>query len=618
MPPLLLVLGVWRLYLEGYRKRLPNRWLVTALGVLGAAAVLAGAVGPADPDAVLALLVLLAGVKLLETRTARDRVTGVLVGYFVVLANFLYRDTPAMAAYMGAVVLLLTSTLIDTADDRGSRPLRLNLLLAAKMLAQAVPLAVALFLLFPRIAVPLWGAPRDSGAGQTGLSDTMAPGSISRLSLSQDLAFRASFGGSRGPQPLYWRGPVFEATDGATWSVDRSRNESLPPSGALAGGIEQTITLEPGSGRWLLGLDTPVTSPRQAELTETLSLRALRPVVERLRYGLVSLPPPRPGVLADGLRARDLQLPVRVSPRVRALAEGFLGGARTDAEVVDRALQHIRRGLFSYTLEPPLATADPVDQFLFETRRGFCEHYAGAFTLLMRLAAIPSRVVTGYLGGEWNPVGRYWIVRQADAHAWSEVWLEGRGWVRVDPTAWVAPERVERRIAPGAVGAGGFLPLGVGRFGLWLRLAWDSVDNGWNQWVLGYGAERQLALLTRVGFEDVTWEWLTIALAAVFGILVALTALQVGRGHSVRPDPVLALYRRYCLKLARRSLPRLPSEGPRAYCQRVCRIRPDLAVQVQTITEDYEALRYAPPPLEPATGRETLRALRAAVRRFRP
>lgn len=617
LPPVLVVLAGWRLALEARRRPLPSRWFVVALAAAGSAAALASGVWSRGPRAVLAVFVVLLGVKLLETRTARDRAMGVLLGYFAVLTTFFHRDGLGVAALMALAVWVLTAALVEVADERGARPLHRNLVLAAQLLAQSAPLALALFLLFPRLGVPLWGAPKDARVGRSGLSDEMAPGSIGRVVLSEEVAFRVSFDqGSRAPGLLYWRGPVFDATDGTTWRAAGGRPVRDAASAPRGAELVQRITLEPGAGRWLPALDTPVAAPANGRLTDTLSLLSARPVEDRTRYRAVSAMPPFPSPLSDDLRARALQLPPRVSPRVRALARSLGEGTRGGGELVARILRHLRTEAFFYTLEPPVLVDDPVDRFLFETRRGFCEHYAGAFTLLARVAGVPARVVTGYLGGEWNPVGEYWIVRQSDAHAWSEVWLEGQGWVRVDPTSSVAPERVERRSDAGGPGPARFLPLAGKTAGRWLLLAWDSVDNGWNQWVLGYGTERQLGLLTRLGFSDVTWQRLTWALAAAVALFVAGTTVRVTLRLGAPSEPAVVLYRRYCRTLGRRGVPRLPHEGPRTYARRVAAARPAWAQGAQRVTEAYEALRYGPPPADRAAARKALGELREAVRRM--
>jgi hypothetical protein len=266
---------------------------------------------------------------------------------------------------------------------------------------------------------------------------------------------------------------------------------------------------------------------------------------------------------------------------------------------VRRALELFRNEAFFYSLTPPLLGANPVDEFLFDTRRGFCEHYAGSFVFMMRAAGVPARVVTGYQGGESNPFGNYLIVRQSDAHAWAEVWLENRGWVRVDPTAAVAPRRIESGLAA-ALPAGEPLPLLARVNSAWLmqlRMSWDTLNNDWNQWVLGYGQERQYDLLSRLGFEMVSWKELALGLAAGVGsLLLAFSGFMLWRRAPVGADPVAVIYQRFCHKMARAGIVRKPSEGPADFARRAAKLRPNLASSTALISELYIALRYAPRP----------------------
>jgi transglutaminase-like putative cysteine protease len=625
------LLGAWRIRLELRGGRDPPRWLIFGLTVLGALGVALSAPRPLGRDAALLLLVLLGGLKLLELRQARDRVLLVFLSWFLVLANLLYDPSPAAAAHMGATVLLSAGALVCLSDARGNLGWRGGLGVAGRLLAHALPLALVVFLLFPRIPGRLWSLPADVNRGLSGFSETMSPGSVTDIALSDAVAFRADF---RGPLPpssqRYWRGLVLQDTDGVRWTAGRSPPEvpaEIPETGA--GAQEHEVTLEPHGKRWLFALDRPVSAPEGARLTQGGELRAAAPVVNRRRYAVRSIPGGSGGSAEPSDLTAALALPA-VSDRVRALARewaqaaGAPSGRPDGEEVVRQALDFFRREPFVYTLSPPLLGRDPIDAFLFEARAGFCEHFAAAFTLLLRAAGVPARVVAGYLGGEENPLGGYLLVLQADAHAWSEVWIEGRGWVRVDPTTAVAPERIERPIL--RMRGAGALPV---RFALpaegplaaglrWTRAAWDALGHGWNRWVLGYDYFRQRDLMERLGYRGATWRGLSIALAAAGGVFLAGLALALARrGAGALEPPEVRAYRRFCLRLDRAGVPRKPHEGPLDLAARIARERADLAHAAGAVLEPYEKLRYAT-RLPPGARQEELRRLLAAVRAFRP
>lgn len=623
LPPwlsaLVVALGAWRYAAARYRLRLPSTGLRILLTVLVLTAVHARYGTLLGRDAGAALLVAMAGLKLLELRENRDVYVAVFLGYFLVVVQFLHSQAPFIALYMLVVVVLLTAMLIDL-NRREVPPPGETLRLAGGMVLYALPLMLIAFILFPRISGPLWGLPDDAYSGLSGLSGEMAPGEISRLSLSDAVAFRVAFEGAiPAPHQRYWRGPVFAQTDGNRW---RGNDEfaATPPSFISQGPpLAYTVTLEAHNRPWLFALDLPAAVPPGARVTEAFELNAAQAVRERRRYRLTSYPDYQALGLSERERRRTLQLPAGGNPRARALAAEWRARATGAEDVVQAALRLFRGENFVYTLSPPRIDGDIVDGFLFETRRGFCEHYAGSFAFLMRAAGVPARVVTGYQGGEFNELGDYLIVRQRDAHAWAEVWLEGRGWVRIDPTAAVAPERIERGIVPGLQREGAAVRFASAQ-GEWLaslwdggRHAWDALNNRWNQWVLAYGPERQTDLLSWLSFGGWSWQSVAAALLALAGTLIALLVMQGLKTRARAIDRVQAIYQRYCAKLARRGLARAAAEGPADYARRVRRARPDLATEVDAISDLYIALRYthAPP-------HDRLAALQHAVRAFRP
>jgi len=608
----------WRVAAALGRARPPGRALRFALSVAVVAGVGATFGTVLGRNAGVALLVALAGMKVLETRTLRDAFVLLFLGYFLVVTNFLYSQSIPTGLYMLVVVLVLTGALsaINGTGERVHPALRLRH--AGVLLVQAVPLMLALFVLFPRVSGPLWGLPEDAHSAVSGLGDTMSPGRISQLGLSDEVAFRVDFAG-RPPPPsrLYWRGPVLTHTDGETWSAAETETGAGAPVDAPPGRpVEYAVTLEPHQERWLFALELPVTVPPGARMSADARLLAAKPVRERVRYELRSDPTLRPQ-RAEPPALRDaLRLPDGRHPRARDLARRWRRetGA-VDRALVDRALAYFGEEAFYYTLRPPLLSGDTVDEFLFGTRRGFCEHYAAAFAVLMRAGGVPARVVTGYQGGEMNPLGDYLIVRQRDAHAWVEVWLEGQGWLRVDPTAAVSPDRIEIGIdaaIPPRLGVAGIqLPQSDAVRGLWRRLrhTWDSINNAWNLWVLGYGPDRQQRFLDRLGLDAEDWRELALVLSACVAALLAVVGLWVLRPRR-EEDRVLRDWQRFCAKLAARGVRRRPGEGPVDFCARAVRARPRAAREVRRITELYVRLRYGDGDADP-------RELRRAVAGFR-
>ncbi len=572
------------------------KWLLILIAVSASAGILLQYRTLFGRDAGVALLVVMLALKLLETRTQRD---GMLLGFlccFLLVTNFLHSQTIPTAAYMLGCAWLLIACLINmqyTGPWPGWRP---SVRRAGILIVQGVPLMLVLFLLFPRIQGPLWGLPQDAYAGLSGLSDNMSPGSLNSLILSDAIAFRASFNGNiPEPKDLYWRGPVLWDYDGRTWTAPRivQSTNDLPD---IKPQIEYTVTLEPHNKRWLFALEFPGMKPPRSIATLDMQLLSFTPVRSRVRYEMVSSIGVAYGADDDqSMLSRNLRLPPETNPRTSAYADELRKKFPDDRNLVGEVLARFRNENFVYTLSPPLLGEHPVDEFLFETRRGFCEHYASAFTVLMRAAGIPARVVTGYLGGEINPVGEYILVRQADAHAWVEVWLKNTGWVRVDPTAAVSPARVERGIAS-ALPRSDVLPMFVrGDFALLqrMRLTLDSVTYTWNQWVLGYTPDRQRRFLSYIGFSEATWQTLAFILMVCAGVAILIGAgfaLRDLRG--VREDAVKKIYDKFCRKLTRHGLQRDVAEGPLDFARRAGQRLPDFAAAIQEITALYIALRY--------------------------
>lgn len=607
---------VWRVYLARAQLRLPHRFFLMLVVTTVTAGVYLHYGTIFGRDAGVALLVVMLALKLLEMRTSRDAMLLIFLSYFLVITNFLYSQTIPTALYMLACLWFITAGMIGINYANPPRGVKHQLRTSGVLLAQSVPLMLVLFVLFPRVQGPLWGMPADMQRGSTGLSDTMAPGSLSNLTLSEAVAFRASFSS---PTPelrrLYWRGPVLWDYDGRTWRAP-PLVYTRPTYDTFYDPVMYTVTVEPHGKAWLFALDLPGLLPPRSVTTSDFQIISLRPVTTRTRYEMTSFLDYRYGVGEDkDTLERALQLPVGFNPRTLALAQELKRKHGSDRAVMDAVFRMFNRDGFSYTLSPPLLGRHSIDEFLFETRSGFCEHYSSAFAVVMRAAGIPARVVTGYLGGEPNPIGNYLIVRQADAHAWAEVWLPGDGWVRVDPTAAVSPARIEQGIS--AMGAGNTLPLFMRSDYPLLRqfrLTWDSMANSWNQWVLGYTPERQFALLTRVGLDDATWRTLAALMLGTAGVIVSILAVITLRRLRVRVrDPVKLAYIAFCDKLRVRGLARHNAEGPLSYAERVIEARPDLETVVRSFMRLYVSLRYGDAAVTDELGR-----LRRMEKEFKP
>jgi transglutaminase-like putative cysteine protease len=586
--------------------------LVIALLVL--AGILAEFRTIIGPQGGVALLVGMSAMKLLETGTPRDRGLMILIGYFLVLAPLIHDQSLPLGLYLIGVTTLLTGALIANQPSAIALS-RARLRLAALMLAQALPIAMLLFILFPRIPAPFGGLAQAESA-RTGLSDSMMPGSVSELIQTDTIAFRAEFEGpTPTPAEMYWRGPVLWDYDGRVWRMPKHLPPSLLRSEGEGRLLSYAITLEPHRQRWLFTLGLPHGGPDlPSVMTPDMYWLALDPIKERVRYRHAGYLDYRMSLILDQqAQGIALALPEGFNPRTRDLARGWLDQGLSGRDLVDRALAFFRDEAFYYTLRPPRLGVDAVDDFLFVTRRGFCEHYASAFVVLMRAAGMPARVVTGYQGGEFNPLGRYWVIRQRDAHAWAEVWLPGQGWIRIDPTAAVAPQRVEH-------GIGAALPSLEQPALAWdnallrpIGHVWDMAQQQWNRWVIGYDHTRQRALLERLHPALATLAGMLWAILALLGLLLgALFWSLLPRGRRARLDPYVRVYRTYLTRLRRAGIATPDTEGPTALAERVARLRPDLATSAREIAQLYSDERYG--HIQP----DGLARLRARIKRFKP
>ena len=605
----------WRAVVTFRGTRMPPSMLLLPLALLAMSGIYLTYKTLLGREAGVAMAVMLVAFKMLEMHARRDLFVVIFLCFFLLLTNFFYSQSIAMGVMMvAAIIALLTAQM--TFQYSGAMPsLGRRLALGAKMLGLAAPLALALFFLFPRIQGPLWGMPGDATAGKTGLSNSMSPGNMSNLAQSEEIAFRARFTGAAPRQnQLYWRALVLGDFDGRTWSQERRRSSGESTSLALNGpALAYQVTLEPHGQRWLFALDMPGAVPQmeppeqQAYFTPNAELRAGQRIDKRLRYSAVSHLAYR---LDAGVNLpeseRYLALPRGFNPR--AMQAGLdLQRVSDPAQRVNTVLQQFRNDGFVYTLKPPLLGPNTVDDFLYGSKAGFCEHYASAFVFLMRAADVPARVVTGYQGGETNPVDGFMAVRQSDAHAWAEVWIRSVGWVRIDPTAAVAPERVERSMAralapeerSGMAALAGLINLDLEGDSLLakVRFRLSAVNNGWNQWVLNYDPQRRESLVDML-LAALGNRRNLLALAAIGMLLYVARVLQLRR----QSDPVDALYSALGQKLAGLGLARAADEGPNAWAQRIAAssLAQDKKDALQRFLQLYSIHKYAARPLDPA------------------
>ncbi len=556
----------------------------------------------------LSVFIILMALKILEAHTAREFRRMLMFGWIVCLSGFFSSQDLTVALCEFAAFALLLTALIQF--HRGSSRVALwpPLRMAGKLLIQALPLAAILFLLFPRTSGVFRFRVPFSNTTSSGFSDRLSPGSIASIASSTDVAFRAEFPDGAAPSlgSMYWRGAVLWQGNGLEWQGGAPAAVSGATQLPAGERIRQRITIEPHGERWMFALDRPFEAPAGAVLAPGNCLRGERELGSSRRYEVTSYREIHEGELRGDERKASLQLPAVVSPAVRELVQSWTSENEDPRAVVKAALQFFRRGGFRYSLSPGEYKENALDEFLFHRRSGFCEHYAGSLATLLRLAGIPTRVVVGYLGGEFNDIGRYFLVRQADAHAWCEVWLPDRGWERVDPTSVVAPERVSlgfnsflaMQAASGEPGAatGQVAALGSStqrQFLHDIRLAWDSAKYAWDTRVLSFDAEAQQSFFTEIRMDDVAPLLIVVRTLLILAGVIAIYAAWMRLRSRRRPDPVKALYERFCRKIARLGPERISTEGPADFAARAALLLPNESEQIRQISSDYIALRYS-------------------------
>ncbi|MFP4334119.1 MAG: DUF3488 and DUF4129 domain-containing transglutaminase family protein [Wenzhouxiangella sp.] len=546
-----------------------------------------------------ALLCVMLAAKMMEMFSMRDLRLVASVSFFLIATQFLFSERLVYLVYLVIGSLVATVALVRIQDIHGRSPDQAPVAQAEAvrsgviLLLMALPVALTLFVLFPRLAQPLWGLPDQVLDGRTGLSDDMSPGSISNLFLDDSPAFRVEFDGPPPPaEARYWRGPVLWNFDGTTWTrpfFGDTPSRQWVPEGDRA--VRYRIQLEPHERRWLFALDYPASAPDQAVITVDHQVINRHPVTALTGYAMVSNPDfiDMP-VLPDGVRSVALRLPDERNPRTRALAAELRRRHPDDRNLIQAVLRWFREEAFSYTLSAAPLGRHGADEFLFDLRAGYCEYYASAFAILMRAAGIPTRIVTGYQGGLWQAGSDYLLVRQSDAHAWTEVWLEGRGWTRVDPTAAVSPDRIEQGSRsvierPGAMFAIDWFER--------LRNRYDRIQHLWNRWVLGFDHERQRDFLQRLGLPDLAPERIALLMLAALLIVTApISYLLLRRSAPSRTTPAERAWYRLIRRLGRLKLEKDPAETPLEFAARVEAALAPSGTQFRALAERYCRIHY--------------------------
>lgn len=593
------ILFIWRFVAIWRPAYLPHRALVFLLLLSGIGLLVIMHQGVFGRDAGTAVFVVALGLKLLEIKKSRDVYLISYLAFIVAASQFLYLQNILMAAYILLVSISLCATLICMNSQ--SMPYIEALKTAGRILLQALPLMMILFVFFPRAEAPRWSFLQDSNQAKSGLSDTLEPGSISRLGLSAELVFRAKFTGAIPPNSeRYWRGPVFSYTDGKQWrqSKDAGFKRYLDKVHFSGQPYHYKILMEPQAKNWVFALDMPATFEPPLYENAYYQLLTSESPGRRAEYQISSYVDYNTGYLTKTEYINELQIPAQPDPRISQLITQLGGFSEAPETFIKHIFRHFRQNDFYYTLMPPLMQGTPIETFLFDARAGFCGHYASAFVYLLRVAGIPARIVSGYQGGEYNQTGGFIEVRQANAHAWAEVWLAGKGWVRYDPATAVAPERVEQdvnieqQIAHNAVS---FAPIQLNsQTRSWLKQArslWGTIDYSWHRWVINYDRQHQLNFLSGLlGIK--TLKMMLYWLLGLIAGVTLLLGLYLFRQPSPSLDKAQLYYVQACRKLAKTGLLRQDNEGAEDFLQRVSVALPQIVDKFAHITRLYVQIRY--------------------------
>ncbi|WP_022664647.1 transglutaminase TgpA family protein [Desulfospira joergensenii] len=591
-PGLPLWINAWCLIMWGYMLvRLKTGWPLPGgifrhfLAFAGLAGLILTYKTRLDSNTFVGLMAVMAAVKPFETATHRHRMITILLTYFIIITSLFQSDSLWILLYMFFSVLVTTISLIRINDLTGR--FRASLALACRIMGQALPLVILLFFLFPRLQDGVFGM-KDIRRGRTGFSERLTPGSVSGLARDNSTAFRVQFktlpaGG------LYWRGIVFEQFNGKSWLPAEQQGVPAKASPGSKELFPHTIILEPHHSRWLFGLDVPVQVQGNALITQSHTLRSRWKIRRKTTYRVIS----RPGPVPDPGRVPLISIDPDSNPGTRRLARDLAMGAPGVEEKIQRILDFFKTNGFIYTLSPGRIDADSLDHFLLENKKGYCEHYASAFAFMMNVLGVPARVVGGYLGGELNPYANHLIVRQSSAHAWAEVFVPDRGWIRIDPTLSVSPERIFQNPD------GSPARTSLDRISIFKKLEYlmESINLRWEAWFTGFSHEAQKALLQRLGILTPLSPAKTMALfLGGTGLVLVLFFLFLRRIHGSSfssRDPVKKAYLEFCRRLARAGLPpKAQGQGAVDYASRICRERPDLKFEVERISDLYVRIRF--------------------------
>ena len=579
----------------GKIRELP-KWVLIPLVFFGGIGVFAEYWTIVGRDAGLAMLTVMTSFKFFESKRHRDLLILVFLCYFLIATHFLFSQSIFTAGLMFLALIVITATLITINQRDDKIDLRQLLTSSARLVALSVPLMLILFVLVPRVPGPLWGISNEQRGGVTGLSDHMSPGQISNLIRSNKVAFRVDFEDKVPAQSmLYWRGPVMAQYNGSRWYRARRQVLNRFNLTVTEPAIKYTVTLEPNGENWLLALDMPTKLVPDSVMTEDFQLISTKKINDLLRYSMESRLAYQVGE-NESLEYLELTLefPTNRNPETISLGKSLAERFDRNEDIIDAVLTMFREQEYFYTLQPPALGDDTVDEFLFGTRRGFCEHYAGSFALLMRAAGIPARVVTGYQGGEYNNVGNYLIVRQSDAHAWTEVWLENRGWVRIDPTAAVSPSRIEQGLDDALSDDESIFRI-QNRNPLFgnLLYGWDNLQHSWNDWVINYDNRKQKNFLSKLELGIENWSDMVFALVFLLLSVTGLYWLIVRyRERPPKPEAYEILFKRVLKKLSKRGFQKRPSEDTRAFLERVADRDFPQRDQLADIVELYNRIKY--------------------------
>ena len=594
---------VWRFRIHAGKLNFPSTAIKFVLGCGCVAGLMASYQGTVGVEPMIGFLVCAFVLKLLELRTRKDGLLLLFIGFIAVAAQFLFAQTflAALYACLSCVVLI---TAWQTIYLTRKFSYRYKLKAGGILLLHAMPLMVVMFVIMPRIG-PLWRVPMPQGSGNTGFSDSLSPGDLGNLVRSTGTAFRVTFKGAQIPAPrdMYWRGLVLENFDGRSWDLDPQWDLAWSQRASdvqLEGLLDYDIIVEPHQYRWLFSLAEPIkvaAGRTRARITQQGLIAAQGPVMSRLQYSVVSMPASDfnwPN-LTPQQRARLLHLPSQFNPQTLQLARSWTLEGLTAQALIEKALSWYNES-FHYTLQPPLLGQHSVDDFLFNTKRGFCEHFASSFTVLMRAAGVPARVVVGYQGGTYNTLEDYWIVSQADAHAWAEVWLDGKGWQRIDPTSAVAPQRIEQGIGNALTGDEKEM-VASGQFDApqWmtnLRHRLDAAGYVWNRWVLSYDSDKQNKLLTRLFGGVEPWR-VGLSFIVIIVLLLGAYAVMVIRPKWQRSTPLQRALNIFDSTTKQLGLQRERDETIAAFCSRLAVQQPELRAQCKQLAKVSERALYA-------------------------